>query len=333
MPSDDRVALATEAVAGNAEAFRSAIAATLEQVRYLLTEQGSSPNGRLERFAGELGSFAADRIDTELFASLMASDNGISAIAVKRIERAFEILSGLIAEKESLFHVRVQQGGDLRDAVAEAMRHLGTAFGAARVVTLSRSGDYEGAEHAKLLKSFPFERWSSAERQLAPPLVVEVRGDDLRPAGLVDFLDGAQKIVLVVTGECPPATLVRLVSPGIFVLQIVDGDGLDRLTAWDGPGVAALVPNSAAQFIHDPSAGRALSDRVQVSFLPDVSPRKTLAGLSPAQQADQIAQLTVLSTSASDVAVGVADAAAVPADPAEKLAAWLLNQTSGPDSA
>jgi hypothetical protein len=332
MQSDDRVALAIDAVAGNAEAFRSAIATTVEQVRCFLAEQGSSPNGRVERFTAELGSFAVDRIDTERFARLMAHDNGISGIAVKRIERAFEILSGLIAEKESLFHVRIQQGGDLRDAVAEAMRHLGTAFGAARVVTLSRSGDYEGAEHAKLLKSFPFERWNSAERQLAPPLVVELRGSDLRPAGLADFLDGAQKVVLIVTGECPPAALVRLVSPGIFVLQTVDGNGLDRLTAWDGPGVVALVPDSAARFIHDPSAGGALGDRVRVNFLPDASPRRTIAGLSAAQQADELAQLTVLSTLASGVPAGVADAAAVPADPAEKLAAWLLNQASGPDS-
>ncbi len=323
MPSEDRIALADNAIANEANAFCSALATTLEQVRDLLSAHAPSANGSVDRFRAELGEFSVGRIHAERFAALFEHEKGAVGDSIEHIELAFRTLAALRAEND-LFHVSVPDGGNLRDVVDRAMRHLGTAFGAARVVSLARAGRYREAEHATLLDGFPFERWNGAERRMAPPVVVEVGGGDLRPSGLADYLDAAQKIVLVVHGECPPAALVRLVSPGIFVLQTVDETGLDRFAAADGPGVAALVPDTAARFTHDPSGGSSLVDRVQVDFLPDKLPRRTLAGLSAAQQAEDLAQLAALSTASA--AQGPSSETTKAVDPAEKLAAWLLRQ-------
>ncbi len=323
MPSDDRIALADNAIANRANAFRSALATTLEQLRSLLSAHAPSAKGSVDRFRAELGEFSVGRIHAERFATLFEQENGVVGESLEHVELAFRTLSALTTEND-LFHVSVPDGGSLRDVVDRALRHLGTAFGAARVVALARAGRYREAEHATLLDGFPFERWNGAERRMAPPVVVEVGGGDLRPSGLADYLDAAQKIVLVVQGECPPAALVRLISPGIFVLQTVDETGLDRFAAADGPGVAALVPDTAARFVHDPSGGPSLVDRVQVDSLPDQLPRRTLAGLSAAQQVEDLAQLAALSTAAA--APGSSSETTKALDPAEKLAAWLLRQ-------
>jgi hypothetical protein len=226
--------------------------------------------------------------------------------------------------------VDVPAGGDLRAGVARALADLGRAFGAVRTFEVARSGGRRAGEAAAALDGFPYARWSRGERRAAPPLVVAVDGADLRAGVLAEFLDGAQKIVLVVRGPCAPAALVRLVTPGTFVLQSADGTGLDRFAEWGGPGIAALVPDTAARFAHDPAGGAAAWQRLSVAHLPEGDPRISVGGASGAQQAEELRQLRMLAARPEAppgaVAVPVAGAAPQAADPADKLAAWLLSQ-------
>jgi hypothetical protein len=309
-------------------AFKSALATTLEQIRGILAAGSSSKNGQSERFVAELGPFAGDRIDIDRFSKLFTTENSLNSVKAQRIDRAYETMSTLIAQGDNLFVVNVDEAGNLRDNVAKALEHLGTAFGAARVVELSRTDRYQFEEHAKLVSSFPFAEWNTRERRLAPPLIVVVDGKDLNAVALAEFLDGAQKIVLIVRGASPPAPLARLITPNTFVVQTTDGSTLERFAEWKGAGIAAVVPDSAAQFVHDPTAG---SDRMAVEFLPESGPSRPLGGISAAQQGEELRQLKALcdgaglAVSASRDATGAGPPAGS-VEPVDKLAAWLLQQ-------
>lgn len=329
MPSEERISLATQALAGPMSAFKSALAMTLEQIRGIQSNGGSGENGRVNRFAVELGDFAQDRIDIDRFAALFAGEASMNSVNAQRIDRAYQTMAALIAQGDNLFVLNVESGGNLRDSVAKMLEHLGTAFGAARVVGLSRTGRYQFSDHAQFFSAFPFREWSATERRIAPPVVVLVDGKDLSASSLTEFLDGSQKIVLVARGETTPAPLVRLITPNTFVMQATDAAGLERLAQWEGPGIAALLPASAARFVHDPAEepGR----RLVIDFVPEDKPRKPLGGFSAAQQAEELRQLAALGDSASARGATTPDASGTappPAatDPVDKLAAWLLQQ-------
>jgi len=316
MPSDESGIAA--ALRGAQDAFRSAVMATVEQVRgFLAAQRSGGGNG----VAAELGRFAAGRIDFERFTSLLEDRGALDSAALERVEAVHGLLSALA---NRLHEVDVPAGASLRDAVAAALAEAGRVFGAVRVFEHVRAGRYREAEHAPLLEEFPYERWSGAERLLAPPLLVRVEGRGIRAEGLAEFLDGAQKLVLLIRGESPLAPLARLVTPRTFVLQTHDGTGLDRFLAWEGPGIAALVPESAARFVHDPAGGPAPWDRLTIGFLPEA---RAAAGRSAAQQAEERSQLEALaSRPPAPAAPPPMEAAAVPADPVDRLAAWLLSQ-------
>ncbi len=333
MPSDDRVELALTALAGQRDAFRSALGTTVEQVQTFLSEHRSSQNGGVNRVAAELGPFAADRIDTDRLAKLFGGSLKLDTLTVETIEKARDTMNELSQRNHDLFLVHVSPGGDLRTAVGRALEEIGRAFGAVRIFELTRSGSYRGNEHARSLGSFPFQKWSKGERRLAPPLVVTVDGADLRAEMLAEFLDGSQKIVLVVRGACSPAPLVRLITPGIFVIQTHDGSGLEQLALYDGPGIGALVPESAARFVHDPRAGKYLGARLTLTHLPATEPKMSVGGRSGSQQAEELRQLRALADSTAGTGpVAATDSAATPvtpaapANPVDKLAAWLLSQ-------
>jgi hypothetical protein len=333
MPFDERVERALEALSGQRDAFQSALGTTVEQVQSFLGEYQASGNGHLDRMAAELGPFAADRIDTERLGKLFGSTVSVDRLTLETIEKARDTMAELAKRNHELFLVDVTPGGDLRTAVARALEEVGRAFGAVRIFELTRSGSYHGNEHARSLGSFPFVKWSKGERRLAPPLVVLVDGADLRAGMLAEFLDGSQKLVLVVRGSCAPAPLVRLITPGTFVVQTHDASGLEQLAAFPGPGVGALVPDSAARFVHDPSAGPEVSQRLTVSFVPEQEPRMSLGGMSGSQQAEELRQLKELASrpaaatgSAAEGVVAAPKAPPPPMDPVDKLAAWLLTQ-------
>jgi hypothetical protein len=247
------------------------------------------------------------------------------------VRRAHRTLTELLGRGESGFTVTVPGGASLYDVVADRLADLGRAFGAARVAREVREGRLPPDRRLAELERFPVAQWNRAERRLAPPLVVEVSGSDLRPAGLADLLDGRLKLVLVVSGECAPAPLARLIAPGTFVQQALAPEELGDLAAWEGPGIAALVSPNAARFVHDPRAGRTPAERLRVAHLPADPPRRALGGLSAAQQAEELALLQALAQPVAPVpsvaaAASPAAAQAEPADPVAQLAAWLLAQ-------
>lgn len=64
--------------------------------------------------------------------------------------------------------------------------------------------------------------------------------------------------------------------------------------------------------------------RLKLEYLPEEPPAR-VDGLSVAQQAEELRQLGALAVGPTPAATGVASSVA-PADPAERLAAWLLSQ-------
>jgi hypothetical protein len=191
---------------------------------------------------------------------------------------------------------------------------------------LVRGGRFEAALHAELISGVAFEWWGKAERRAAPPLVVRVDGSDVRAGMLSDFLDSAVHIALVVDGPCAPAPLARLVTPGTLVLQTADATGVDRFSGFDGPAVMALVPPTAACFIHDPNGGRSVWQRLRVWNRPTSLPRRALGGLSARQQAEELLQLDALAERPSLENAPIESLVPVGSgDATDRLASWLLD--------
>jgi hypothetical protein len=355
LPSDLRIQQALDALAEPIKTFRSTLANTSEQIRLLISTRVEH-TGATEKVArAELGEFAAGRIDAERMAKLFSGVEPPTIGHGEAVARALDVCNELLARRENLFRIEVAEGDDLRTAVGRALADIGRAFAATRIVELIAQDRYLASEHAALLDSHPFEHWSRAERKVDLPLVVCVAGRDLRVGGLADFLDRSVALVLLVEGEAPPAPLVRLITPGVLVMQIVDPRELEWITRHDGPRVVALMPASAAQFRHDPAGGPALADRIVVTHLPDEKPRR-LGVSSRFQQREDLAQLealtaspeastrigeaaatpeaTVEETEAEDPSIASTidtpnlthSVAAPPMDAADKLSAWLLEQ-------
>jgi hypothetical protein len=334
MPSDERMERVLGVLEEQRHVFRSALGTTVDQIDHYLAEHGPSANGDNRRAAQELGPFAAGRIDMEQFSQLFRTAT-LDGRVRETIERARDTIAELASRNGDLFLVTVKSGAELGSAVARALEEIGRAFVAARVFDLARTGGYKDRQHSRSLGSFPFSQWTNRERHMTPPLVVTVDGADLDSASLARFMDGSTHVVLLVQGDAPPAPLVRLITPGTFVLQTHDGSGLDRLAAWDGPGIAAWMPESAARFTHDPTAGETPAERITVDHMPDEKPLRPVNGTSVFQQLEELKQLRLLTDTTAPAApaalaapAGASDASASAASaaPADKLAAWLLQQ-------
>jgi hypothetical protein len=338
MPSDERVSQILEALGEHRAAFRDVVEATVTDVRSYLVSSSSARDGRTERMAAELGPFGSQRFTVERLATLFAQPETLDAMTAETVEKALNTLADLARREEDLFVADVPPGEGLRHAVDKALGEIGRVFGAARIVERVRTRRYRYSEHVRALGCFPFREWTRAERRMAPPLVVVVDGRDLHAIEVAEFLDGALKLIVVVQGESAPAPLVRLITPQTYVMQTAETSEVRRLIAWDGAGIAAVVPDSAARFVHDPSAGPELWDRLSVSHVPEGEPRRAIGSLSAAQQAEELRQLRALarrppaSVPAAAVASGAPEAVAAatsapePAEPVDKLAAWLLSQ-------
>lgn len=318
---DDRLRLALDAISRQRAGYRSAVIAAHERAKTIL-----SAGGGAERAALELGRFGDARIDPTRFAALESSNTALGYSRRIRIEWAANVLRALAAVDDGAFVVKVPSGGDLRLVVARGLFELGRAFGAAATVELARAGRFEAEHHAELIDGLGFDLWGKAERRVAPPLIVGVHGADIHAGGLADFLDGSMHIVLIVDGPCAPAPLVRLVTPGTAVVQTADATGVDVFTRFDGPSVLALVPSSAACFVHDPNAGRAAWQRLRVWNRPTTPPRKALGGSSAWQQTEELRQLDALAERPSLEAAPVESLVPIGSgDPADRLASWLLD--------
>lgn len=331
MPSDQRLDRALRAVGEGIEAFRSATAVALDEVRSRL-EARRAPAGA-DRWAAALGPLARGTIDPERYGGLLERPEAVDPGSARRMREAAEVLAELVDAGAVAFVLRLEPGDSLRDAVAGALSRLGRAFGAARTAELARTGRYRSELHEGFLDAFPPAMWNRAEREIAPPLVVRLRGSDLRAGALAEFLDGGQKLVLDVEGSAPPASLVRLVTPGVLVFQTGDPDALARLAGFDGPAVAALFGAGAdvARFLHEPAGGAALAQRLSVEEVPSREELRPVGPITVAQQAEELEQLAALAGPGADNGVPTAETGREDedgAEPADRLAAWLLRQAN-----
>jgi hypothetical protein len=243
---------------------------------------------------------------------------------VERIRAALDTLTELAAAGDTLFTVKVPSGADLRDTVRTALGRAGKAFGAGRAVENARLG----ASPTEYADGFDPSLWNRAERGIAPPLVVELDGADLRPAGLADYLDERQVMVLLVRKPAPPAALARLIVPGTLVAQGPTADALSALEGWDGPAVVAVVPEMTAAFSYRPETdgpgapegGRAVGGPDPAAGPPHRCPP---GGGRPAAAAAGW-------RGGGRVVAAAESGPAEETDPADKLAAWLLRQATIP---
>lgn len=327
--------------------YRAAVSIAAEQIAGWLDAHRARRGDAADAALASLGEFARGRIDGARFAALVGGPATMAPEHVAFAERAETVLHELLARGDAAFACDLPVGGDLRHAVHDALEEAGRAFGAALAFQAARTGAYDPEAHDACLDAFPFARWNRAERLIAPPLVVSLDGADLHADALAGFLDGQVKFVLVVRGPVTPAPLVRLVTPGTFVAQTTDEAELARAVAFDGPAVVAVVPETAARFVHDPAAGRTLADRLRVTWLPTDAPRAAVGGRSAAQQREELAQLATLADlappaaataittpRAADAPLPAAESVASPAADDDAavgaLAAWLLAQAGLP---
>jgi hypothetical protein len=359
LPSDPRIQQALDALSEPMEGFRSMLANTSEQIRLLINTRVEHNGSSVDVARAELGEFAAGRIDAGRMAKLLSQVEPPAIEHGDVVSRALDVSNELLARRENLFRVVVEEGDDLHEVMGRSLAEIGRAFAVTRIVELVTRNQYDASEHDSLLDGHPYERWSRSERKVDLGLVVCCDGHDLRVGGLANYLDRSMKIVLVVRGEAPPAPLVRLITPKVLVVQTVDPVDLEFITRYDGAGVLALMPETAARFRHDPVGGPELADRMVVTQLPDTKPHN-LGKSSAFQQRQELAQLEALAAAPSVSKRSAAPAPAVesraiPSPPSEratdsppievpaaakssdavdKLSAWLLEHAdlTGPTS-
>lgn len=335
MPSDERTRLALAALAGRRNPFRAAMTAARDEISEYLAVHQQLGGERSETAMRALGPFAAGRIDAARFGAILTDSRALTPEAGALATQCAALLSELIARGDELFVREVPSGADVGVALREALSEIGRAFGAARLFRAVKGGSYRAEAHEPLLGGLLFERWNRAERELMPPLVVELDGADLRAEIVADYLDGRSWIVFVVRGAASPAPLVRLVSPDTLVIQAGDLGAITPFVDFDGPAVAALVPAESARFVHDPRHGARLEGRLTISHLPPEPPKQGLGRRTARQLAQELAQLAALRDvvkAARDVSVVVVppvEGSGSPLDGAravDAVAAWMLAQ-------
>lgn len=325
MPSDPRFDAARVAMAHPIADFRALLHGALRQAEAFLAAEASDPEARALQAAAELGPFAAGRIAPARFATVFPSVLPVGALALTALAGAIRTLRAITDRGEDAFLLDLPPGGRLAPGIDRALADLGRGFGAATLSEVVRGGRYVPALHDPLLDPVTYHTWGRAARGVAPPIIVTLDGADLHPGVLSDYADGNQKIILVVRGAAAVAPLVRCITPGTFVLQTVDGSGLDRVAAFDGPAIAAVMPEGAAVFRHDPAAGRESWQRLALHTLGG-EPRRALGGMSAWQMNEDRTLLADLAR--TPFAIPTKDGAATPALGAEeavdRVAAWLL---------
>jgi hypothetical protein len=292
------------------------VAATADKVRGLLSGTGDMAEDQ----SVALGAFAKGRVDFDRFASFAPKARRIEDEAEAPIRAAQEVLKSLLAQGDDLFVLKLEEGKDLSRKAGSKLAGIGRAFAAAHVIDLAKRGLYKEQEHAAMLEKYPFSRWNKSERALAPALIIELSGADFKPSLIIPYLDQHSKIIFNVDGAAPAAAMSRVISPGVFVQQETGDAALDAFSEFEGAAVAALLPSTAAGFMHDPRAGETSYERFVSLEFPKEVKKLAIGGISVAQQAEDYALLESLSV----VPVPTGDAAS---DPAGKLSAWLLSQS------
>ena len=328
MPSDPRPGAALTALAAPIAEFRAAVAGALTQAEAFLDFHHASAEVRAARAADELGRFAAGRLDPERFATLFPPAGSGDEASLAALDRAVATLRAVAGRGDELFLAEVTEGRKLGATIDAALAEAGRAFGAIVLAELVRAGRYRAEEHDRLLDPFEFRAWNREERRFAPPLVVSLEGADLHAGALTDFADGRAKLILVVRGECAPAPLARCITPGTFVLQTIDGAGLELVAPFDGPAIVAMVPEGCATFLHDPRRGVEGWQRLSIGQMAE-APRHPIGGVSPWQMAEDLRLLADLARTPFAVPGpgGTASPAIGAEDAVDRVTHWLLGQT------
>jgi len=329
MPSEaERLDVVCKTLSRLWSGYQEAATVAADAVEALLrSARAATAADQAPAFAATLGALGAAYIDVGRLTPLLGEAPSLSGPLLDTVAAAGAVLRE-IAGKPGPVSITLPSGGNLADAVGEALARVGRVYGAAHVVALTRAERFDRSAHAPWLEAYPFSRWTRRERQLAPPIIVTLDGADFRTGGLEEFLDGALKLVLLVQDEtAPPAPLVRLITPGVYVAQTHDGAQLTQLAALSGPGILAWVPTSAASFVHDPAAGPTLGARLQVLADSPV-PRRGLGGLSAAQLSEELRQLEAIAGLATLGNAADALGAKESHNPVDRLATWILNQAS-----
>lgn len=324
MQSDERVASALTALGPRIGLFRFAVSTALERARGTLASESGPGNAR-----ATLGEFGGRLIDPEIFAMIASGAGPLDATAHAAVERCADLLESLLLTGDEQFVVDVSSGASLSDAVGGRLAMLGSVFAAAGIIEQVRRRTYDPAQH-QLAIGYPFDLWSAGDRKLAPPLVVRVDGSDLDAVSLAPLIDGSVRFVLLVSGCTAPAPLAPLVSPGVFVAQSDDTRVVDMVKDFEGPAFIAVMTCAEARFVHDPRAGASTWQRIEVTRIPSVQPRKSLGVRSAWQQRDDLAHLKSLVERPVFSAVTGGPLVSAPdngADPADRLTAWLLDQS------
>jgi hypothetical protein len=330
MPSDARTGAALELIEPAINAFKQAVAAAADRAdSHLAASLAGSP---MSQAAAELGEFAAGRIDVTRFAALseLTERPVPDDLEVSVLRRAAEILREQADLPPSRFVVNLPPGGRLANALGIQFDELGRAFGAILVAELVRNGRYDDADHSAILHGLPRHEWHRGERAVSPPLVVTLDGADLWAGEIAQFLDGNQKIVLIVRPPAPPAALVRLITPSTLVMQTTSTEILATALRFEGTAVAALMPDGGgvAEFVHLPDPRLPVHERLQITTRPRGA-RKSLQSWSAWLQSQELEQLYALAAPPPVAEVGKENGAPK-VDPAARLAAWLLSNVESP---
>lgn len=324
MPSDERVISALAALHPTIGLYRLVVSGTLERARAMLAFEGG-PN----RTRATLGEFAGGRIDPERFALVSSGVDPLDVTGRDVVEHVVELLEGILGGNEEQFLVPVGPAASAADAIRARLAGLGTAHAAARILDLVKRHSYDHLKHGSPSDGYPFEKWTVSERALAPALVVRLEGRKLDAFELAPLVDGCVRLILIVDGPAAPASLARLISPGVLVAQVGDGKALAELVTFDGPAIIAVMQGEEARFLHDPRAGAAPWRRIRMDRMPVMPPRKTVGSRSAWQQREDLAHLKALVEPPS-LAHTAAGAGNGNSDPADRLTAWLITQ-SGQD--
>jgi hypothetical protein len=293
MPSDRRVSRVFELLASGHGQYRNVLATTLEEIRGQLEAGRSDELGRAHRLQEQFGQFAGGRIDAGRLSQMLGNRSSLDVSALRRLERASDVLRNLLSRGDGLFHVATAENTDPAQALGQQLGVIGRGFAAARIARAAQAGASSGLDEDRALESFPFGDWNSAER--------------------------------IVDGLCPPAPLVRLITPATFVMQAHEIPELEALVSSPGVGIGALMPIWAVRFAHDPAGGPESWQRTSV-HITRTWRIKRVGPFTPDQQEEELRQLQVLAAAPAPVADAPRSSETSPVDPAERLATWLLNQ-------
>jgi hypothetical protein len=325
MLSDQRVTAALTALRPQISLFRFAVSGTVERAKNILASESGPRQTEVT-----LGDFASGLIDSDRFAMVSSGNEPLDTVGRAVIARAIEVLESLMQMGDEAFVIDMLPDVSPSAAIRARLATLGSAFGAGTIVELVRRRIYDPTHHGFPNAGHPFEKWTTSERTLAPPLIVRGEGRDLDPSEFAPFLDGSMRLVVLVNEPCSVAPLARLISPGVFVAQVSDISILERLNDLLAPVFVAVMSGPEARFIHDPRAGSSMWQRITVSDLPELQIRKSLGNRSSWQQREDVTHLKSLITPPSLTKSGdsLTTGMSGTTDPAERLTAWLIEQAS-----